>query len=81
MKNYIGIGCFKPESEFVRIIKKAMREMAGQLFSIDKGLLVLVSGEELINQEQAQALLFTDVFSQIFRQVVYIHLVLPLLIS
>jgi hypothetical protein len=37
--------------------------------AIEKGLIVLVSGEELINQEQAQAILFTDVFSQILAQI------------
>jgi hypothetical protein len=37
--------------------------------AIEKGLIVLVSGEHLINQEQAQAILFTDVFSQILAQV------------
>lgn len=35
----------------------------------EKGLIVLVSGEALINQESAQAILFTDVFSQILAQV------------
>lgn len=33
------------------------------------GLIVLVSGEELINQEQSQAILFTDIFSQIFAHI------------
>ena len=33
--------------------------------AIEKGQIVLVSGEELINQEQAMGILFTDVYSQI----------------
>lgn len=36
---------------------------------IDKGLIVLVSGEQLINQEQAQELLFMDMFSLILSQI------------
>ncbi|HET6445988.1 MAG TPA: type IV secretory system conjugative DNA transfer family protein [candidate division Zixibacteria bacterium] len=37
--------------------------------AIEKGLIVLVSGERLINQEAAQGLLFTDVYSQIMAQI------------
>jgi hypothetical protein len=37
--------------------------------AIEKGQIVLISGEELVNQDQAQALLFTDVFSQIMAQI------------
>ena len=37
--------------------------------AIEKGLIVLVSGEELINQEEVQSILFTDVYSQILAQI------------
>jgi hypothetical protein len=37
--------------------------------AIEKGLIVLVSGEALINQEQAKAILFTDIFSQTLAQI------------
>ena len=37
--------------------------------AVEKGQIVLVSGEELINQEAAQAVLFTDAFSQILAHI------------
>ena len=37
--------------------------------AIEKGQIVLVSGENIINQETAQAILFMDVFSQILAQI------------
>ena len=37
--------------------------------AIEKGLIVLVSGERLISQEKLQAILFTDVYSHILAQV------------
>ena len=37
--------------------------------AIEKGLIVLVSGEELINQEEIQSILFTDIYSQILAQI------------
>ena len=37
--------------------------------AIEKGLIVLVSGEELINQEDVQSILFTDIYSQILAQI------------
>ena len=37
--------------------------------AIEKGLIVLVSGEELINQEEVQSILFTDIYSQILAQI------------
>ncbi len=39
MKNYIGIGCYKPESEFVLFMKDLMLKMIGETFPIASELL------------------------------------------